>query len=171
MTIKHIHPALVEKLAEKKIHYENVTEFAKLLPMYSGLILANEYTESHFCKLADRYGKLNCAWGINWYTNTPTNYPHETNTESGFVNVYINTYSLFGDECSSFAGEELGKVMPSITVHFYDNLNSTFYFLPCEADEGLQKLEAWYLETKSKCDVFLKQKLKKELEQKLKELQ
>jgi hypothetical protein len=49
-------------------------------------------------------------------------------------------------------------------------MNSTFYFLPDECEDGLQKLEAWFVETKSKCDAYLKQKRKEDLERQLKEL-
>lgn len=159
---------LSEKLAAKKTKYEKVTAFAALLPLFQDRIISEELTGESYAKLSDHAGKLYCAWGVNWRTHTPTNYPEETHSQVGFVNVYINTYALFGDKLSSFASKKLGEVLPSIEVHFYDALNSTFYFLPHEAEAGLKKLEEWYLDTKTQCDAQLKkmrvQELRRELE-------
>ena len=159
---------LIEKLAAKKAKYEKVTAFAALLPLFQNRIISEELTGESHAKLSDHAGKVYCAWGVNWNTNTPTNYPQETHSQAGFVNVYINTYSLFGDKLASFASQKLGEVLPSIEVHFYDALNSTFYFLPHEAEAGLKKLEGWYLDTKTQCDAQLKrmrvEELKHELE-------
>ena len=159
---------LLEKLAAMKAKYEKVTAFAALLPMFRGWIISDELTGESSAKLSDYAGKLYCAWGVNWYTNTPTNYPQEVHSQVGFVNVYINTYALFGDKLSGFSSQKLGEVLPSIEVHFYDALNSTFYFLPHEAEAGLKKLEEWYLDTKAQCDAQLKklrvEELKRELE-------
>lgn len=165
-----LHPTLQAKLARTKTEYQKVTAFAELLPMFSNKIIDGEFTGDNYSRICDRYGKLYLAWGVNWYTNTPTNYPKEKHSEVGFVNVYINTYSLFGDKCASFASQELGKVLPSISVHFYDGLNSTFYFLPHEAEDGLNKLESWFVETSAKCAEYLKQKRKAELERELEQL-
>lgn len=163
-----IAPQLIEKLAAKKAEYEKVTAFAALLPLFKDRIISEELTGESYAKLSDFAGKLYCAWGVNWYTNTPTNYPQESHSQVGFVNVYINTYSLFGDKLSSFASQKLGEVLPSIEVHFYDALNSTFYFLPHEAEAGLKKLEEWHLDTKTQCDTQLRklrvEELKRELE-------
>jgi hypothetical protein len=171
MADKTIHPELAAKLKLLTEKYHKVTAFAELLPMFNREIIESELTTEHFSKLAYRYGKLDLAWGANWYTNIPTNYPSETHKELGFVHVYINTYSLFGDACSDFASTELGLALPHISVHFYDALNSTFYFLPHEAQDGLDKLEDWYVSTKAKCDEYLKGKRKAALERELKELQ
>lgn len=165
-----IHQTLLDKLARTKKQYEKVTAFAKLLPMFEKQIIEGELTPERYCKLSDRHGKLYCAWGINWYTNTPTNYPKEEHSEVGFVNVYINCHSLFGDQCYTFGHIELGKILSDIKVHFFDSSNTAFYFLPEEAEDGLNKLEAWSVETHSKCDAYLKQKRKAELERQLKEL-
>lgn len=165
-----IHPVLADKLKKQKAIYEKVTKFAELLPLFSNRIIEDELTGEEYAKLDYKFGKLPLSWNINWYTNTPTNYPQEKHTEIGFVNVYINTHSLFGDKLASFASQELGKVIPSISVHFYDRLNSTFYFLPDEAEEGLKKLEQWYVETKDKCDAYLKEQRKIELQKELEKL-
>lgn len=170
MTEKNIHPELAKKLDEKKAEYEKVTAFAALLPLFEKEIIANELKADRYCRITDRRGQLHFAWGVNWQISAPTNYPAETHAEVGFVSVYINTISIFGEDCASFAHTELAKALPSIGVHFYDSWNSHFYFLPSEAEAGLNRLEAWYLETKSKCDAYLKQKRKEDLERQLKEL-
>lgn len=158
---------LIEKLAAMKAKYEKVTAFAALLPLFQDRIISEELTGESFAKLSDRAGKLYCEWGVNWYTNTPTNYPQEKHSQVGFVNVYINNYALFGDKLSRFAHQKLAEVLPSIEVHFYDALNSTFYFLPQEAEAGLKKLEAWYLDTKAQCDAQLKKLRVEELRREL----
>ncbi len=166
--VAEIAPQLVEKLAATKAKYEKVTAFAALLPMFKGRIISEELTGESYAKLSDYAGKLYCAWGVSWYTNTPTNYPEQKHSQVGFVNVYINSISLFGVKLYDFASQKLGEVLPSIDVHFYDAMNSNFYFLPHEAEAGLKKLEAWYLDTKAQCDAHLKkmrvEELKRELE-------
>lgn len=163
----NIHPALVNKLKEQEEEYVKVTAFAELLPMFSSKIIENEHNGERYCKLGSTYGKLYYPWDINWFTNRPTNYP-EDQCQTGFVSVYINTITLFGDKLSTFASGELGKVVPTIKVHFYDHWNSTFYFLPDEVTEGLQKLSDWFVDTKTKCDAQLKKIKKEELERQLK---
>jgi hypothetical protein len=165
-----IAPPLIEKLAAKKAEYEKVTAFAALLPLFRNRIISEELTVESFARLSDYAGKLYCAWGVNWYTNTPTNYPQENHSQVGFVNVYINSYALFGDKLSSFASQKLAEVLPSIEVHFYDALNSMFYFLPHEADAGLKKLEEWYLDTRAQCDAQLKRLRVEELTRELESL-
>lgn len=161
---------LIEKLAAQKAKYEKVTAFAALLPLFRNRIISEELTGESYAKLSDYAGRVYCAWGVNWHTNTPTNYPTENHSQGGFVNVYINTYSLFGDKLASFASQKLGEVLPSIEVHFYDALNSTFYFLPHEAEDGLKKLEAWYLGAKAQCDAHLKRMRVEELKLELEKL-
>jgi len=165
-----IHPVLAAKLVNQKVKYQKVTKFAQLLPLFSERIIEDEIDGLSYYKLSGFYGRLTCTWGINWYITTPTNYPKKEHKEVGFVNVYINTYSLFGEKLASFASQELHKAIPSISVHFYDAMNSTFYFLPDEAEEGLKKLEQWYVETKSKCDDYLREKRKIELQKELEKL-
>jgi len=168
MTVPNIHPKLLDKLIKQKREYVKVTKFAELLPMYAEKIIQDEAAGEEYYQLASKHGKLYCAWGINWQTNTPTNYPEEKHSQVGFVNVYINCMSLFGDNCYKFAHEELAKT--PIKVHFYDSWNTTFYFLPEEAQEGLNLLEKWFVETHSKCDTYLKGERRKELEKELAEL-
>lgn len=167
---KELHPKLAEKLQATRAEYEKVTAFAKLLPLFSAEIIEGEFTGETYCKLNRSFGKLYCAWGINWYTNTPTNYPTEKHSQVGFVEIYINNMSIFNDALYQFASEELGKVLPEIQVHFYDRLNSTFYFLPHEAEAGLKRLEQWFIETKAQCDDYLKKKRKEELQRQLEKL-
>jgi hypothetical protein len=137
--------------------------------LWDKIIIEQEYT-GRFCQLSNSYGKLPCNWGINWFTGIPINYPKKNHTELGFVSIYVNCFSLFNDNLHDFVYQELHKVIPSISVHFYDVMNSTFYFLPDEAEEGLKKLEQWYVETKGKCDAYLKEKRKIELQKELEKL-
>lgn len=170
MSKKRIHPDLASKLLKKKAEYEKVTALSELLPIFENAIVQNELSADRYCRIAERFGKLPLAWGINWQVGTPTNYPEEKHSQVGFVNVYINCHSLFGDDCASFGRESLAKELPSIKVHFYDSWNSNFYFLPAEVEDGLKQLESWYLATKESCDTYLKQKRKEDLERQLKEL-
>jgi len=84
--------------------------------------------------------------------------------------VYINCYALFGDKLYSFASQKLAEALTGIEVHFYDALNSTFYFLPHQAEAGLKKLEAWYVDTKTQCDTQLKKLRVEELQRELEKL-
>ena len=165
-----IHPQLEQKLNETRAKYKKVTAFSKLLPMFAKTIIFDELTGEDFSQLAYRHKKLYLAWGINWYTNTPTNYPTKNHSEVGFVCVYINCISLFGDDLYTFAHEQLFELLPNIQVHFYDNLNSTFYFLPSEVEVGLDKLNEWYENMLLQCDAYTKKKRKAELERQLEEL-
>lgn len=165
-----IHPTLQEKLLKTKEDYIKVTAFAELLPMYSTEILRNEAKGDRFFQLSSYHKKIYAAWGINWYTNVPNNYPAKTSEHEGFVNIYINCMSLFGDELYGFAHETLADALCGIKVHFYDRMNSTFYFLPEEAEEGLDKLNDWYISTKEKTDSYLKQIRKEKLQSELDKL-
>lgn len=167
MSTSKIHPKLALKLSNDKEKYKKVTAFAKLLPMYEDVIIGNEYTGECFCKLSNHYDKICFDWGINWYVNTPTNYKKEITDKIGFVSVYINCIVLFGESMYSFAQQELSKTIPNIKVHFYDVYNTTFYFLPSEVEEGLFKLNEWFISVKSKQDEYLKQKKIKKLEEQL----
>lgn len=167
---KTLHPKLKEKLNNIHSKYEKVNSFAELLPIFSDEIINGEFTGETYCTLEYNFGKLYCAWGINWYADTPLNYPKEKHHQVGFVGVYINNMSLFNDALYQFSSEKLGEVLPEIQVHFYDQLNSTFYFLPHEAEAGLKRLEQWYIETKALCDDYLKKKRKEELQRELDKL-
>lgn len=167
-----IHPSFVIKLKKQKETYKKVTAFAERLPMFSQKILDNEYTGETFFRLTDRYKSLPLNWGVNWFTNTPTNYPEGQDKPDGLICVYINVISLFGDFVPhSFGYDLLKEARDNISVHFYDSWNSTFYFLPEELEDGLEKLNQWYIETKAKIEPYVKQKKKEELEKQLKELE
>lgn len=171
---KKIHPTLATKLLQQKKNYENITAFAELFPQYSRQILDCEYTGESYCKFTEHHKSLPLNWGVNWRVNPPTNYPEDQldGKPYGLVSVYINVISLFGDSVPySFGHSSLADVVSDIKVHFYDSWNSTFYFLPEELEEGLNKLNDWYIGTKSKIEPYLKQKRKEELEKQLKELE
>jgi hypothetical protein len=165
-----IHPDLQSKLEEQKEIYEKVTAFAELLPMFSKTIISNELSGDGYCELTKKYGQIYLDWGVNWIVCTPHNYPEEKSPHPGLVNVYINCMSLFGDKLYHFARGELAMALPGITVHFYDSLNSTFYFLPEEVEDGLKKINDWYVSTKHRVDAEIKKMKKAELERQLKEL-
>jgi len=165
-----IHSVLLKDIEEIKEHYTKVTEFAELLPIYSEVILNKKLTGDNYCELANRYKQLYADWGIKWYIQTPANYPELTSKHKGFVTIYINCMALFGDDIYHMAYKELHDTLPSIKVHFYDVLNSTFYFLPEEAEEGLEKLNNWYLRVKEKSSEFLKQQRKLKLQAELDKL-
>lgn len=171
---KKIHPTLATKLLQQKKKYEKITAFAELFPQYSRNILDYESTGESYFKLTERHKSLYLAWGACWQVSPPTNYPEDQldSKPFGLVSVYINVISLFGDSVPhSFGHSSLGDVLKGIKVHFYDSWNSTFYFLPEELEEGLDKLNDWYVDTKAKIEPYLKQKRKEELEKQLKELE
>jgi hypothetical protein len=170
MTTHKIHPKLVEKLKQTRIKYAKVSAIAERIPLFAENIINNEIDGDSYCRLADRFGQLYCAWGINWQTYRPLNYPEARGFPGAYVVVYINAMALFPEDCYHFATTELGKILPLIKVDYYDNLNSTFYFLPEEVDEGLQKLEAWYIQTQSQCAEYRKTQRKAELLRELEDL-
>jgi hypothetical protein len=170
VNMNKMHPKLQQELTDKAVTYHKVSEFARLLPLFEGKIISEKLTGDEYCELGDQYKSIPLAWGINWCTNTPTNYPYPKCEYCGLVDVYISTTHLFSSELRSFASTELGLILPDITVHFYDALNTTFYFLPEEVEEGLEKLNNWYVKTKEKQNVYLRAQKKKELEDQLKKL-
>lgn len=150
---------------------KKVTEFAELLPVFADIIIRDEITGSSYCRLGERFGKLPLDWGINWQTTKPTNYPDDYPEFTGAINVYINSYSLFGDKCAAFGRKELKAIIGKIKVFFFDHWNTTFYFKPDEVEEGLKTLEAWYVQTCEGVGEYLKQERKKELEAELSKLE
>ena len=170
VNMNKMHPKLQQELTDKAITYHKVSDFVRLLPLFEEIIIRHELTGDEYCNLADHYKSIPLDWGINWYTNTPCNYPYPKHSYSGLIKVYISTTRLFTPKLGSFALAELELTLPDIKVHFYDALNTTFYFLPEEVEEGLEKLNNWYVKTKEKQNVYLRAQKKKELEDQLKKL-
>ena len=166
-----LHPVLQERLQKKEEHYQRVTAFAEKLPLFADTILGQEEDGSLFFELTPRYKGVYFGWGVNWYTNKPTNFPDERVYEPGVVNVYINSCYLFDDKLYTLAEQSLGRLSSEIKCYFYDNLNSTFYFKPDEVEEGLDKIAEWYHEVKSESAAYLKEMKRKELQDQLKALE
>lgn len=171
INLSKLHILLAEEMEAQYKNYLEVTAFAKMFHQYSHIIVSRAFTADMYCNFADQYKTLPLAWGICWNPHMPTNYPYDKMQHKGYVSVYINCMSLFGDNFYHPAIEELAFVKNSIRCFYYDNMNSTFYFLPEELPDGLEKLHDWYVATKAKIEPYLKQKKKEELEKQLKALE
>ena len=163
-------PELQQKLDKQKALYEQVQEFAELLPLFKNEIIRNEYTANHYCKFTESYKGVYFAWGICWSVIEPTNYEGKYNSE-GTVSVYVNCLTLFNDDLYNFATTELFKTMQDVPMFHNDVLNSTFYFEPWQVEYGLDAIVSWYNRVKAEGDKILKQKKREQLERELKELE
>jgi hypothetical protein len=168
--MKEIHPTLLKKLAETKDKYEKVTAFAEMLPLFAKEIVYQELTGQGFAQLAQIYKQTPFSWGVNWYTNRPTNFPEDQPCDLGVVQVYINCCSLFHKDLYSFASKELHEAMKDIPCYFADHLNSTYYFKPNEVEVGLEALNAWYLKVKETGQQQLNEQKRKRLLKELEQL-
>ena len=167
-----IHPELQAELKKIKDDYSKVTSLAKALPLFAESIISQKITGDSYHKFTERYKTLPLAWGICLQKNKPTNYPEgKEHPKEGLICVYINCMNLFKDDLYYFSNSKLNEAVSGIKVHFFDNLNSTFYFKFDELEEGLEKLHLWYTEVKSLAHAEFKRQKKLELEKQLKELQ
>ncbi len=164
-----IHPKLTQKLQKFEREYEQVTAFAKLLPLFADRIIDCEFTGDRYCELANHYKQIYFNWGINWGVNSPTNFPEE-DYHSGLVNVYINCLTLFHEDIYHLAQKELWEAMKDVPCYYTDVLNSTFYFKPDEIEVGLEALNNWYIKVKDSTQDYLKEQKRKKLQAQLQEL-
>ncbi len=168
--MKDIHPKLVKKLEKFEIEYQQVTAFAKLLPLFADRIIDCEFTGDRYCELAQKYQQISFGWGVNWTVHRPTNFPEDANYHEGLINIYINCLSLFHDDVCHIAQKELWEAMKDIACYYTDVLNSTFYFKPDEIEAGLEALNNWYIKVKDSTQDYLKEQKRKQLQAQLQEL-
>jgi hypothetical protein len=168
--MKEIHPKLVKKLEKFEAEYQQVTAFAKLLPLFADRIIDCEFTGDRYCELAGRYKQLRFDWGISWGVKRPSNFPEEQEYHEGLVNTYINCMSLFHDDIYHLAQKELWEAMKDVPCYYTDVLNSTFYFKPDEIEVGLEALNNWYVKVKDSTQDYLKEQKRKQLQAQLQEL-
>jgi hypothetical protein len=168
--MKDIHPNLVKKLEKFKTEYQQVTAFAKLLPLFANRIIDSEFTGDRHCRLGSHYKQINFSWHIDWYVNRPTNFPEDEQFHEGLVNVYINCLTLFHEDIYHLAQKELWEAMKDIPCYYTDVLNSTFYFKPDEIEAGLEALNNWYIKVKDSTQDYLKEQKRKQLQAQLQEL-
>lgn len=153
-----IHPELQTELMNKAKEYKNCTDFAALIPLFSESILLNKVEGDDYFRLADRYKETYFAWGINWQTNKSCNHPRKLPMPQGLVNVSINCMSMFDDDVYTETNTSINKLATDVACYYYDDLNSSFYFLPEQLEAGLDKINDWYVTTKGSVDGILKQK-------------
>jgi hypothetical protein len=153
-----IHPELQADLANKAKEYKKCTEFAALIPLFGERILRGKVEGNEYCQLADRYKATYFAWGINWQVNKAVNHPKELPMPRGLVTVYINCMNMFGDAVYEETNASINKLATEIECYYYDDLNSSVYFLPDQLEAGLDKINDWYVETKGSIEGILKQK-------------
>lgn len=164
-----IHPTLALKLDETRKRYEKVTAFAEKLSVFADTIILHEFEGNHYENLANRWGKMPAQWGIHWWVERPSNYPDDKLYPPS-VAIYINCTSLFyRDNYYDEHHKTLEALAQELKVVFYDHLNTTFYFAPEDVEDGLNKLETWYVTEISRKGEYdkkaRKQELLKELEQ------
>jgi hypothetical protein len=153
-----IHPELQTALLNKAKEYKNCTEFSALLPLFSKRILRDRVEGNEYCQLDGWYKETYFAWGINWHTTKGGNHPKELPMPQGLVNIYINCSSMFGGDVFSETNASVNKLATEIECYYYDDLNSSFYFLPEQLEDGLDKINDWYVATKGSIEGILKQK-------------
>lgn len=153
-----IHPELLGQLVSKVNEYKEITEFAELIPLFSGKIINDELTGKSYCKLADRYKQTYFAWGINWQTNKAVNHPENLPMPRGLINVYINCMHMFCDEVYDETRASIDELANVVNCYYYDGSNSTFHFLPSQLETGLELINTWYVKTKGSIEGSLKQK-------------
>jgi hypothetical protein len=156
--ISGIEPTLQDKLVLKAEEYKKCTEFADKIPLFADRIILSEATGEFYFKLADRYKETYFAWGINWQVNKAINHPKKLPMPQGLVNIYINCYHIFGEDVYSETNASVNKLATEIECYYYDDSNSSFYFLPEQLEAGLEKINDWYVTTKGSIDSILKQK-------------
>lgn len=167
-----MHPKLEAKLQKTHQHLLAVEEFAKALPLFADEIIDNEYTMDEFASIKSWYKKTYFNWGINWYPNRPTNLPDEVDFDiSGTVSVYVNCLSMFHDDLYQIVGRELRERMQTVACYWYDDLNSTWYFLPEQAEHGLDVLNQWYTDMKAKQSEMINDIKIKALKKQIEELE
>jgi len=173
-----MHELLQKHVDSVLVAYKQRDALITKLPQYASTIAGHYVSDVPFNgNLANYYKDMQLRWGIDYCEyfgetgRVPTQYHGIGSAESvGLCSVYLNSLSLFKDECYSYAEQELGKVVDDVECFHYDYMNSTFYFLPEQLDAGLQKIYTWYNSVKSKTDSILKEKQIKELEKQLQSL-
>jgi hypothetical protein len=65
---------------------------------------------------------------------------------------------MFGDAVYEETNASINKLATEIECYYYDDLNSSVYFLPDQLEAGLDKINDWYVETKGSIEGILKQK-------------
>lgn len=153
-----IHPELQADLANKVKEYKNCTEFAALIPLFIKRILRDKVEGVKYVKLANEYKETYFDWGINWQTNKAFNHPEELPMPRGLITVYINCMSMFVEDAYTETNSSINKLATEVECYYYDNFNSSFYFLPEQLEAGLDKINDWYVTTKGSIDDILKQK-------------
>jgi hypothetical protein len=153
-----IHPELQVNLIKIANEYKNCTDFAALIPLFSESILLNKVEGDYYFRLADTYKATYFTWGINWQTNKAINHPKELPMPRGLINIYINNLHMFGDAVYEETNASVNKLATEVECYYYDDLNSSFYFLPEQLEAGLDKINDWYVMTKGSIEGILKQK-------------
>jgi hypothetical protein len=156
--VTDIHPKLQKKLVHLVKEYKDCTEFAALIPLFAKQIIESEVTGERYLQLSDRYKQTYFAWGINWQTNKGPNHPKELSMPRGLINIYINCINMFGDEVYDQTNASINELAKVIDFYYYDDSNSSFYFLPEQIETGLELINDWYVRTKGSIDGILKQK-------------
>jgi hypothetical protein len=155
--VSGIHPELQTTLVNKAKEYKNCTDFAALIPLFSKQILMGKVEGNKYCQLDYTYKETYFAWGINWQTNKAVNHPKELPMPRGLINIYINCMNMFGDAVYKETNASINKLATEVEC-YYDDLNSSFYFLPEQLEAGLDKINDWYVMTKGSIEGILKQK-------------
>jgi hypothetical protein len=153
-----IHPELQAAIAKKAKQYKNCTEFSALIPLFSKEIIGSQFEGNECFRLSDRYKETYFAWGINWQVNKAVNHPKELPMPQGLVSVYINCFSMFDEDVYSETNASVNKLATDVECYYYDDLNSSFYFLPEQLEAGLEKINDWYVTTKGSIEGILRQK-------------
>jgi hypothetical protein len=168
--MRDIHPTLFTKLQELTTDYENITAFAKLLPLFADKIITGEFTSTQHFELTQKYKQLPLKWGARWTLYMPTNFPEKEEFHKGLISIYINCMSLFDNSVYNLAQTMLWEETKNIKCYYIDPMNTTFYFKPDEIEAGLESLNSWYVSVQDKSEEYLKQQKRKKLLEQLQEL-
>ena len=155
----------LKELEKKMIGAE---AFADKIPCFRDFIIKNKIDGTEgFETFASYYKKIPFDWGLSrarYISGTSryiTNYSGEH--DKYLFNVYINTYSLFGEH-KSFG---LERVLEESTIFFFDDCNTTFYVEDEHIEGFLESLNNWYVQAVEKLRQYKADKEIKELKSRL----
>lgn len=164
-------PEYEKELSEIKQKMLDAQEFSDKFPCFSEAILRNKCTNEFTGGMETQYGSLYYDWGINRHfyrkKENITNYSGKFEPQY-LWNVYINQYSLFGE---NYTETGLREIKNKVDLFFYDWMNSTFYATDNQLIKLLDALSEWYDEAKLKNKEFANQKKKQYLLDQLKKIE
>jgi hypothetical protein len=136
-------PEYEMKLKQLKENMLKAQEFAEKLPCLAEYIIKHMICDAPYVNLGNKYKSIPLHWGVYRKEYSSESSSKVTNMQGSYgpvvlTHVYINTYSLFGDNNNV----EMPKDM---TCYFFDKLNSVYYATDDQLESMLERLNDWYV--------------------------